>query len=195
MSKGNIRSANFDLNGLWSPWYTLHKTFAGLRDAYRHTGNQTALEIEIEVRAVGRDATSRRWTTRRSSGCSPREFGGMNEMMADLYADTGDKRWLDLSYQLRAQGRARSAEARRGSAQRPARQHAGAEADRLGGALRLRRRQGRPAPPRRSSGIASSTTTPSPPAATARTNTSASPTGWATSPTAAPPRPATSTTC
>ena len=28
------------------------------------------------------------------------EFGGMNEMMADLYADTGDKRWLDLSYKF-----------------------------------------------------------------------------------------------
>ncbi len=39
VSHGDIRSANFDLNGLWSPWYTLHKTFAGLRDAYRHTGN------------------------------------------------------------------------------------------------------------------------------------------------------------
>src|SRR5678816_307495 len=25
VSKGNIRAANFDLNGLWSPWYTLHK--------------------------------------------------------------------------------------------------------------------------------------------------------------------------
>src|SRR5262245_25524545 len=46
VSKGNIRSANFDLNGLWSPWYTLHKTFAGLRDAYRYTGNKTALAIE-----------------------------------------------------------------------------------------------------------------------------------------------------
>ena len=28
------------------------------------------------------------------------EFGGMNEMMADLYADTGDRRWLDLSYKF-----------------------------------------------------------------------------------------------
>jgi DUF1680 family protein len=28
------------------------------------------------------------------------EFGGMNEMMADLYADTGDKRWLALSYRF-----------------------------------------------------------------------------------------------
>jgi hypothetical protein len=33
LSKGTIRSAAFDLNGEWSPWYTLHKTYAGLRDA------------------------------------------------------------------------------------------------------------------------------------------------------------------
>lgn len=98
-AKGNIRSANFDLNGLWSPWYTLHKTYAGLRDAYRHTGNQTALEIEVKfgewaakyLNAMDDTLIQRMLAT---------EFGGMNEMMADLYADTGDKRWLDLSYKF-----------------------------------------------------------------------------------------------
>jgi DUF1680 family protein len=34
LSKGTIRSGGFDLNGMWSPWYTLHKTYAGQRDAY-----------------------------------------------------------------------------------------------------------------------------------------------------------------
>ena len=99
VSKGNIRSANFDLNGLWSPWYTLHKTYAGLRDAYRHAGNQTALDIEVKFGewaasylAPMDDATVQRMLAT--------EFGGMNEMMADLYADTGDKRWLDLSYKF-----------------------------------------------------------------------------------------------
>jgi DUF1680 family protein len=48
LPKGNIRSSFFDLNGMWSPWYTLHKTFAGLRDAYRYTGNRTALELETK---------------------------------------------------------------------------------------------------------------------------------------------------
>ena len=33
LSRGEIRGAAFDLNGMWSPFYTLHKTFAGLRDA------------------------------------------------------------------------------------------------------------------------------------------------------------------
>ena len=28
------------------------------------------------------------------------EFGGMNEIFADLYADTGDKRWLNLSHRF-----------------------------------------------------------------------------------------------
>src|SRR5437667_7430128 len=30
LARGEIRSGGFDLNGQWSPWYTLHKTFAGL---------------------------------------------------------------------------------------------------------------------------------------------------------------------
>ena len=99
VSKGKIRAANFDLNGLWSPWYTLHKTFAGLRDAYRHTGNQTALDIEVKFAQWAAayldpmdDPTVQRMLAT--------EFGGMNEMMADLYADTGDKRWLALSYKF-----------------------------------------------------------------------------------------------
>ena len=97
LSKGDIRSAAFDLNGLWSPWYVLHKTYAGLRDAYRHTGNRSALEIEIkfaawaeQVLAPLNDAQIQRMLNT--------EFGGMNEVLADLYADTGDRRWLNLSY-------------------------------------------------------------------------------------------------
>ena len=51
VSKGNIRSGGFDLNGLWAPWYVLHKTYAGLRDAYRYTGNRAALDVEIKFAA------------------------------------------------------------------------------------------------------------------------------------------------
>ena len=99
VSRGEIKSAGFDLNGLWSPWYTLHKTYAGLRDAFRFTGNTTALELEIKFAE---------WAERilapLDAGQIQRmlntEFGGMNEIMVDLYADTGDKRWLDLSYKF-----------------------------------------------------------------------------------------------
>src|SRR5665213_2721659 len=48
LSKGEIKSGGFDLNGLWSPWYVEHKLFAGLRDAYHLTGNRDALNVEIK---------------------------------------------------------------------------------------------------------------------------------------------------
>lgn len=99
LARGEIRSASFDLNGEWAPWYTLHKTFGGLRDAYRLTGNETALEMEIAFAE---------WAEGILSGLSDAqlqhmmntEFGGMNEIMVDLFADTGDERWLDLSYKF-----------------------------------------------------------------------------------------------
>src|SRR5439155_26056757 len=59
LARGEIRSAAFDLNGEWSPWYTLHKTYAGLRDAYRHTGNRTALAVEIKFAAWAERILSR----------------------------------------------------------------------------------------------------------------------------------------
>src|SRR5258705_1342612 len=34
VAKGEIKSSGFDLNGGWSPWYTVHKVMAGLCDAY-----------------------------------------------------------------------------------------------------------------------------------------------------------------
>ena len=99
VSKGNIRSGGFDLNGLWAPWYVLHKTFAGLRDAYRYTGNRTALEIEIRFAAWAEGILSKLDDAQIQRMLNT-EFGGMNEVMADLYADTGDKRWLDLSHRF-----------------------------------------------------------------------------------------------
>src|SRR5499426_1698648 len=96
LSKGEIRSAAFDLNGLWSPWYTLHKTYAGLRDAYRFTGNRTALELEIKY-AAWAETILFKLSPEQTQQMLNTEFGGMNEVLADLYADTGDKRWLTLS--------------------------------------------------------------------------------------------------
>ena len=99
VSKGNIRSASFDLNGLWSPWYVLHKTYAGLRDAYRYTGSRAALEVEIKFAAWAEGILSKLDDAQLQKMLNT-EFGGMNEVMADLYADTGDKRWLDLSHRF-----------------------------------------------------------------------------------------------
>jgi uncharacterized protein len=96
VAKGNIKSSFFDLNGLWSPWYTLHKTYAGLRDAYRFTGNRTALELEIKF-AAWAETIMTQLNAEQTQRMLNTEFGGMNEVLADLYADTADKRWLNLS--------------------------------------------------------------------------------------------------
>jgi len=99
VAQGNIRSGGFDLNGMWSPWYTLHKTYAGLRDAWRFTGNRTALDVEIKFSAWAESIVSK-LSDAQVQRMLNTEFGGMNEIFADLYADTGDKRWLDLSYKF-----------------------------------------------------------------------------------------------
>jgi DUF1680 family protein len=99
VASGNIRSTFFDLNGLWSPWYTLHKTYAGLRDAYRYTGNRTALELETKY-AAWAEAILLKMNPEQIQQMLNTEFGGMNEVLADLYADTGDKRWLNLSHRF-----------------------------------------------------------------------------------------------
>ena len=99
VAQGNIRSGGFDLNGMWSPWYTLHKTYAGLRDAWRYTGNKTALELEIKFAAWAEGIVSK-LSDAQVQRMLNTEFGGMNEIFADLYGDTHDQRWLDLSYKF-----------------------------------------------------------------------------------------------
>jgi Uncharacterized protein conserved in bacteria len=93
LAEGTIQSGGFDLNGMWSPWYVEHKIFAGLRDAYRLTGNRTALDVEIKF-AGWVDGILSKLDEAQIQRMLATEFGGMNEVMADLYADTGDPRWL-----------------------------------------------------------------------------------------------------
>ena len=46
VAAGQIRSRGFDLNGAWSPWYTVHKVMAGLLDAFLYCDNTRALAVE-----------------------------------------------------------------------------------------------------------------------------------------------------
>lgn len=99
VARGEIRSGSFDLNGMWSPFYVLHKLFAGLRDAYRFAGNRTALDLEVKF-AAWTEGILAKLDDAQVQKMLNTEFGGMNEVLADLYADTGDKRWLALSYRF-----------------------------------------------------------------------------------------------
>jgi len=99
VSAGEIRSRGFDLNGAWSPWYTVHKVMAGLLDAYLYCDNTEALRVEKGMAdwtgtIVGHLSDSVR---QKMLLC---EYGGMNDVLANTYAITGDKKYLDLSYEF-----------------------------------------------------------------------------------------------
>lgn len=93
---GDIRSQGFDLNGGWVPLYSIHKLFAGLRDAYRYTDNKLALLVEVRLGLwlvdVFEDLNDQQ--IQEVLKC---EYGGMSEVLADLAEDTGDERFWKLS--------------------------------------------------------------------------------------------------
>ena len=96
IARGHLIVTPFSLNGVWVPFYTLHKVLAGLRDAYRIARVASALPV---ARRIGE------WLETTLAPLSPEqiqdmlrcEHGGMNEVLADLAADTGDIRYLDLA--------------------------------------------------------------------------------------------------
>lgn len=82
---------------VWAPYYTLHKILAGLFDAYQQTGNQQALSI-LEKMADWLSFRISRLTEEGMQIVLLNEFGGMNEVLANLYGVTGKPEHLQLSF-------------------------------------------------------------------------------------------------
>jgi uncharacterized protein len=96
VSKGDIRAKGFDLNGIWSPFYTVHKMMAGLRDAYELCGNETALNVESNF-ADWLEEVVNNLTNDQIQKMLKCEYGGISETLADLYVDTKQEKYLTLS--------------------------------------------------------------------------------------------------
>lgn len=96
VAAGNIQSHGFDLNGAWSPWYTVHKIMAGLLDAYLYTNNKEALHVEINM-ADWVIKTTRGLTDEQMQKMLLCEYGGMAEVLANTYALTNNPQYLTLS--------------------------------------------------------------------------------------------------
>ena len=81
---------------VWAPYYTLHKIFAGLEDMYVYCDNRQALEV---AKKFGDWAISRngKLTDEQMQAMLNTEHGGMNETLANLYALTGEEKYLKLS--------------------------------------------------------------------------------------------------
>lgn len=93
---GNIRPGGFDLNGKWVPLYNIHKTYAGLRDAYLHAGSKLARQMLIDFTDWMIDITSG-LSDQQIQNMLRSEHGGLNETFADVAAITGDKKYLELA--------------------------------------------------------------------------------------------------
>jgi DUF1680 family protein len=96
VARGEIRSQGFDLNGIWVPWYTLHKEMAGLRDTYLYCDNNKALKIWIKLADWSYNVTAK-LTEEQWQKMLDCEQGGMKEICADLYAVTGNTKYLTLA--------------------------------------------------------------------------------------------------
>ena len=81
---------------VWAPYYTLHKILAGLLDAYLYCGNRQALEV-LENMASWLKARVDRLGYERQQQALGNEHGGMNEVLANLYAVTGKPEHLALA--------------------------------------------------------------------------------------------------
>ena len=93
----NYKKGDFGAySGAWVPYYNIHKMYAGLRDAWVYCGNEQAKQLflgfcdwAIDLTAGLSDAQVERTLHT--------EHGGMNEVLADAYAITGDKKYLDAA--------------------------------------------------------------------------------------------------
>jgi len=88
-----------DSRPAWAPFYTLHKIMAGLLDMHALAGNAQALDV---VKGMAR--WTARWT--QSLGDADmarvleREYGGMNEVLYNLAAVTGEAEWREVAHRF-----------------------------------------------------------------------------------------------
>ena len=86
----------FSGTGEATPYYAMEKLFSGLRDAYRIAHQPKALAIAVRL-ADWLERHLAKLDDARLEALMQVEFGGMNWVLADLYADTGDPRYLAMS--------------------------------------------------------------------------------------------------
>jgi DUF1680 family protein len=99
IANGNIDAKRFRLNTRWVPLYNIHKTYAGLRDAWLYTGNQTARDMLIKLTDWMIDEVSE-LSDEQIQEMLISEHGGLNETFADVAAITGDDKYLKLAHQF-----------------------------------------------------------------------------------------------
>ncbi|MFF2073323.1 beta-L-arabinofuranosidase domain-containing protein [Kitasatospora sp. NPDC058162] len=89
LESGSLRNGNV-------PYYCVHKTMAGLLDVWRLMGSTQARDVLLAM-AGWVDRRTGSLTQGQMQALMGTEFGGMNEILADLNLQTGDARWLTVA--------------------------------------------------------------------------------------------------
>ncbi|AVR46223.1 glycosyl hydrolase [Christiangramia fulva] len=97
IANGQIDAGSFSLNDRWVPLYNIHKTYAGLRDAYEIAGLEQAKEMLIDFTDWMIEET-KNLSKEQIQEMLKSEHGGLNEVFADVARITGDRKYLDLAY-------------------------------------------------------------------------------------------------
>ncbi len=99
IKEGNIRAAPFGLNDRWVPLYNIHKTYAGLRDAYLFGRSEDAKRMLIDLTDWMIDIVDD-LSDEQIQDMLRSEYGGLNETFADVAAITGKDKYMKLARQF-----------------------------------------------------------------------------------------------
>ena len=81
---------------VWAPFYTIHKIMAGLLDMYVYCGNGQALAMVQKMADWVEDYTGS-LSYEHMQRVLGTEFGGMGEVLCNLYAVTGNRYYLEIA--------------------------------------------------------------------------------------------------
>lgn len=81
---------------VWAPYYTLHKIMAGLLDVYQNCGNRQALDVLTKLADWVRFRVDR-LSDEQQQRALDTEFGGMMEVLENLYGITGNSEYLRVA--------------------------------------------------------------------------------------------------
>jgi DUF1680 family protein len=84
---------------VWAPYYTLHKIMAGLLDMYLYCDNHQALDVVTKMADWVKFRVDR-LTDDQQQAALETEHGGMNEVLANLYAVTGNLDYLKTAFKF-----------------------------------------------------------------------------------------------
>jgi DUF1680 family protein len=81
---------------VWAPFYTIHKIMAGLLDMYTYCGNEQALDM-VQKMADWTAGYTGPLSYEHMQRVLGTEYGGMGEVLANLYAVTGRVYYLEVA--------------------------------------------------------------------------------------------------